>query len=300
MGGGGRVYAAARRHSSFVRALRIVIPAIALMAVLVVGALMVFDPFGRIPGLTVGPISFAGSKIAMERPKLTGFRKDNRAYEVTATAAFQDIRNPNVIELKELNARLATDEAGGTARLVAQEGVFDTGKEHLELRRDIRIWTEKGEEVLMRSASVDFKAGTAVSSEPVQVRTPTMQLDAATLDAADGGKVMAFVGRVHVTIVPGGQGSAAATADQPASPAAMPRLVPDDGPKVVDASLVSPVATVPMVVAAPSPAPPRPIDLRSGPSRQAEPRSSEPRSTARGGSSRETPPRYTQAEPPRP
>ena len=36
----------------------------------------------------------------MESPKLTGFRNDNRPYEVTATQALQDVKKPNIVELR--------------------------------------------------------------------------------------------------------------------------------------------------------------------------------------------------------
>ena len=37
----------------------------------------------------------------MESPKLTGFKNDNRPYEVTASAATQDVRQPNLVESEE-------------------------------------------------------------------------------------------------------------------------------------------------------------------------------------------------------
>jgi hypothetical protein len=105
-------YAKAKRHSSRVRALKIAIPAGAFIAAALVFAASVYKPFGDIPGLTIGGISISGTKIAMENPRLTGFRQDNRPYEVNAKAAFQDVRKPGVVELKDVNARLTTDGAG--------------------------------------------------------------------------------------------------------------------------------------------------------------------------------------------
>ncbi len=186
-----------------VRFLKIAIP---VGSVVVVGAVAlgsIFNPFSRISGLTLGPVSMQGSKIAMESPRLTGFRKDNRPYEVTATAAFQDVRKPNVIELQDMKAKLAVDDSGGMANLVSKAGIFDTSKEHLDLSDSIRIWTEKGEEILMRSASVDFKTGSAVSREPVKITTPTMQIEAEGLEMSENGKTLVFAGRVRAKLIPG-------------------------------------------------------------------------------------------------
>ena len=201
-----RTFAAARRHSRVVSTLKVAIPIGALVAVALVVAVSLFNPFGRIPGLTLGPISFSGNKIAMERPRLTGFRKDNRPYEVVATAASQDIRKPNVIELKDMRAKLATDDAGGIAQLTSNSGIFDTGKEHLDLSDNIRIWTSKGEEIFLQTASIDLKAGSAVSRDPVKVRTPTLTLDADGMEMADSGKTLVFTGRVRTRLIPSTDG----------------------------------------------------------------------------------------------
>lgn len=196
-----RSFAAARSHSRVVRFLKFAIPAGSILAVAAVFAWSMFNPFGRIPGLTVGPVSVQGTKIAMESPRLTGFRKDNRPYEVTATTAYQDIRKPNVIELKEMKAKLTVDDAGTVANLVSQSGIFDSGREHLDLKDDIRVWTDKGEEVLLKSASVDLKTGSGTSSEPVKITTPTLKLDADAMELFENGKRITFTGRVKTILL---------------------------------------------------------------------------------------------------
>ena len=190
-------YAKAKRHSSRVRALKIAIPAGAFIAAALVFAASVYKPFGDIPGLTIGGISISGSKIAMENPRLTGFRQDSRPYEVNAKAAFQDVRKPGVVELKDVNARLTTDGAGTVATLVSAAAVFDTSKEFLDLTQEIRITTNRGEEILLRSASVDMKAGTAVSREPVKVTTQNGTIEADAVQVTEGGRTLSFQGRVR-------------------------------------------------------------------------------------------------------
>lgn len=189
-------YLAARRHSARVRRLKTAIPIAAAAATLVVLATWL-NPLGRIPGLTLGPVSLSGSKIAMESPKLTGFRKDARPYEVTATAAYQDVRTPGVIELKEMKAKMTVDAAGTVAELVSRAGLFDTTKEHLEFGHEIRITTSRGEEAVLKSASVDFKAGTVHSGDAVRIKTRSGTIEAEGLDVSDGGATFSFRGRVR-------------------------------------------------------------------------------------------------------
>jgi lipopolysaccharide export system protein LptC len=216
-----RAYREARRHSARVRFLRRVIPLGAAIAIGCVGFVALFDPFSRVGGVTLGPVSLTGTKITMEAPRLTGYRDGTRPYEVTATAALQDVRKPTLIELKEMKGRLALDDAGGLAHLEAISGLFDTQKEQLELREGVYVRTESGQEARLRSASIDFKAGTLASKEPVKVTLPNGTVEADALDLTDNGKVISFIGKVTAVLQPGDEPSrveskAAPAADKPA------------------------------------------------------------------------------------
>lgn len=193
-----RDYAKARRHSRHVRLLKVAIPVGSAVAVVLVLLVTIFNPFGRLPGFSVGAISLSGTKVAMENPRLTGFRnKDGRPYEVTATAAFQDVRKPSMIELKDMRAKLTLDNGSGVAHLVSKAGLFDSGKEHLDLRDDIRITTDRGDEVLLQTASVDLKAGTMMSKDPVRITTPSGTVQADGVQVSDNGHTVVFTGRVR-------------------------------------------------------------------------------------------------------
>ena len=196
-----RAHARARNHSSHVSALRRLIPLAAGTAVLALAVVTLFNPFGAgLPDVSVGQLSLSGSKVKMENPRLSGFRKGDRGYEVTATAAFQDVRKPSVIELQAMKGQLNTDDRGGLVHLEAASGVFDSSRESLNLDRDIRLWTDKGEEVRLKTAAVDFKAGSVRSSETVAVSMPSGTIVADTLEVIDSGHVISFVGNVHTVL----------------------------------------------------------------------------------------------------
>ena len=195
-----RAYAQAQRHSIYVRLFRRTIPIAAVVAVGCILVIAIFDPFGRMGNHSLGPVSLSGTQITMENPRLTGYRKDQRSYEVTAEAAMQDVRKPTVVELKQMRARMATDDRGGMARLEAATGVFDTQKERLELKQEIRVTTDAGHAARLASASVDFKAGTVVSREPVTITLTNGAVEADQLEISDNGKVIAFIGRVRTVL----------------------------------------------------------------------------------------------------
>ena len=193
-----RAHARARSHSAQVKTLRRLIPVAAGAAVLLLGAATLLNPFGALaPSVAIGPVSLSGTKVRMENPRLSGFRKNDRGYEVTAAAALQDVRKPSLIELEAMRGHIATDEKGGIARIEAATGLFDTSRESLTLERDIRLWTDKGEEARLKSAAVDFKAGTVKSREAVTVTVPSGSVVADSLDVVDNGKVISFIGNVH-------------------------------------------------------------------------------------------------------
>lgn len=244
-------YSRAQRHSRIVRILRMAIP---IGAVLSFGTFIVFpfiNPF-RAGGVSVGAVKMDGTRVTMENPRLAGHRKDNRPYEVTATSAVQDIRAPNVIELNQMKARLVNSD-NSVLHLNARTAVFDSQKEQLKMRDDVRVMTDGGQEALMRSADVDFKAGTVRSREGVQVRLPDMSVSADELDIVDSGGKIAFIGRVSALI--DDKDSKAAAGQSGARPAEVPPI----------SQAPAPASTRPSSAPAPMPATgaaPPPRDLR--------------------------------------
>jgi lipopolysaccharide export system protein LptC len=68
------------------------------------------------------------------------------------------------------------------------------------LRQDIRVRTDSGQAAQLKSASIDFKAGTVVSREPVTVTFPNGMIEADSLEVSDNGKVIVFKGRVRTVL----------------------------------------------------------------------------------------------------
>ncbi|MHC1999667.1 LPS export ABC transporter periplasmic protein LptC [Methylobacterium sp. CM6241] len=193
-----RAHKRARNHSTQVRYLRRLIPLSAGAAILALVVGTLFNPFGTVlPAVTMGPVTLSGTKVKMENPRLSGFRKDDRGYEVIATAAFQDVRKPTLIELQAMKGHLVTDDSGGLAHMEAASGLFDSARETLVLERDIKLWTDKGEDIRLLTAAIDFKAGTVKSDQAVAVTLPTGTVASDGLDMVDNGRVISFIGNVH-------------------------------------------------------------------------------------------------------
>ena len=199
-----QMFAAARRRSVRVHVLRRAIIIGVLGSVAAMIAIAVFNPFGQKAGsLSFSALSVNGTKIAMAKPKLAGFRADGQPYALTAERALQDIKHPTVAELQNVVGDMGTT-GGETTRLTADFGVYDSVAERMKLTGAVKIANARFE-VRLRSVDIDFKSGVYRSDEPVELHIggdTTVVADRAS--AQDNGKELIFEGRVRTTIAPGG------------------------------------------------------------------------------------------------
>jgi lipopolysaccharide export system protein LptC len=197
-----RAFAAAARHSALVRFLRVAILGGAVGTVAVLIAIAVFDPFGRLTReVSIAGLGLDGSKVLMDRPKLSGFRKDGHPYLVNAQKAIQDVLHPTLVELYGIDGEIGL-AANGVAHMTADKGFYDTASEHMDVSGNVRIKSEQYD-VTARSGSIDFKSGVYISKEPVTVVTTNgAMVSADSLSATDNGHQLTFEGRVRSTMQP--------------------------------------------------------------------------------------------------
>jgi lipopolysaccharide export system protein LptC len=211
-GDSARRFRAAKRHSRHVRMLRIAIP----LAVLVGGGgfalatwLNPLRMLSRLP-LSIGDVVVSGTKIKMENPKLSGFTRDSRRYDLTAGAAAQDLTRPGIVELQDINAAVEMDD-NVSMKISAAEGLFDTKSEVLTLARNIVVTSSNGYEGHLEQAVVDVRTGNVVSEKPVTVKMLNGTIKANRLDILQAGDLVRFDKGVVVNMrldnaaAPGGQ-----------------------------------------------------------------------------------------------
>src|ERR1700674_5844772 len=98
----------ARRYSRWVRLLRIAIPTLVVLLVLGFAAATWFNPLRIVAKLpnAAGTLTISGTKITMELPRIAGYTRDARAYELSAQSADQDLTRPAHVELKGIAPRV--------------------------------------------------------------------------------------------------------------------------------------------------------------------------------------------------
>ena len=198
----GAAFAAAKAHSSRVRLLRIAIIGGCVLAAAGLVGRAFYDPFAKAPdSVSIANATLDGTRVTMERPKLSGYRQDGRPYDVRATSGVQDIRTPNVIELNQLEAKFETTSRA-VVRVAARRGVYDSGKDFLHMNEDIHIGSDSGYDIRMTTADADFKSGAIVSREPVSVVMTGGTIDAASLIVTGSGESIVFDGGVRTLFHP--------------------------------------------------------------------------------------------------
>lgn len=203
--GAGRVVALARarRHSARVRRLRLALPVLALVLALVAilpgaGKLTTYGP------VTVERITMEDGALKIERPRMSGFTGNHKAYEVRAETARQDIGKPHLVRLSGVSADIEED-GGGTTRLTATQGLFNTRDESLQLRRNIVVRWAAGHEMRLNSLRIVMKAGTVTSDEPVEIELANGRLRADRMRVENRGERIIFSGNAALDFRPDGQ-----------------------------------------------------------------------------------------------
>lgn len=203
-----RLFRAARRHSLLVRFLRFAVPVSVIGGAAAIGLAAWLNPLRALANLPsgTGKLVISGSKLTMELPRLAGFTRDSRAYELTAAAAAQDVTQPTVVELKELRGKIEMQNKT-TVELSAHNGVFDTKSDLLKLSDNIVMLMSSGQEGYLSEATVNIRSGHVVSDKPVRMKMPTGNIKANRLEVHNSGEVVVFDGGVVMDITGGSLGS---------------------------------------------------------------------------------------------
>jgi lipopolysaccharide export system protein LptC len=200
-GDGRLAFARAGRHSRRVRFLRKALPVTIALTLGITTLVAWIDPLkvlARIPG-DHGKLVIRGTKITMESPKLSGYTKDRRWYEMNATAAAQDVTKPDLIELQDVRAKMETADKS-TITLTAHTGLFNRKASVLTLNEKVLLKSSSGYEMHLEEAVVDTAKGEVVSNKPVSVFTQDATVVSDSLEVEKSGEIVRFIGTVVMNL----------------------------------------------------------------------------------------------------
>lgn len=191
----------AGRHSVLVRVVRVVLPVGVIVGLTVLVLTTYFSPmqiFDKLPSVS-GKLGVQGSKITMELPRIAGFTRDQRAYELNAETAVQDITSPDMIELLNLRAKMELQDKD-VVQVTANSGTYNTKADKIVLRDQVIVTSQQGYKAVLREAAVEMKKGSVVSDQPVEITLPSGLLKANRMEIVDSGDVIRFERGVVLTL----------------------------------------------------------------------------------------------------
>ena len=193
-------YQEALKHSKKVKFWKIAFPTMGVVMILGIMGAFVLNSF-EAPDVAVESINLTDGKLVMENPELSGFDKDKRPYNLTASKAIQNAELPNQVELQKIIAELPMDEVT-TATITAGNGVYDADAKTLELKQTVNVVTSSGMVVNLEDASVDIANSIMHTNNPINATSPQADISSNSFMVEDGGNKLIFEGRVRMTLRP--------------------------------------------------------------------------------------------------
>ena len=103
----------------------------------------------NLPSVDIGSLVMSGTKLMMQQPRIAGFTRDNRRYDVTAEAAGQDLTKPDFVELHGIQATMEMKDKAVFETTAAKTGLYNTKTEQLSLSQNIVVTSSSGYQALL-------------------------------------------------------------------------------------------------------------------------------------------------------
>lgn len=146
------VFAQLKRRRRLVRALRVAVPAIGLVALAALAGQIYFASVGG--GFSAGGIRLDRDRLVVERPTISGALAGNGRYELTADTAEAPIANATSADLTAIEMLLLFED-GGSARAVADSGVIHFGPRQLVTEDIVTLTSSRGDTGRLAGAVID-------------------------------------------------------------------------------------------------------------------------------------------------
>lgn len=196
-----RQFALARRHSIMVRALKVLLPA---CAILVMSSYAIFVQHSVKIGngeLKIGPVAFSSDVLTMHNPQYEGYGKDGSRFSVSARTAEQDVAQKGPIRLTTIEGSIVQANNVSTS-IRGTRGIFDTDASELELLDGIEIKSSDGMAARLSRAKLFMKESRIVSAEPVEVEMSAGTLRGNSMVLLQKTREVTFSDGVHARLKP--------------------------------------------------------------------------------------------------
>jgi lipopolysaccharide export system protein LptC len=184
------------RHDRLVRLAAVVLPGLigALLAVMVLSPLA---PRGEISFLLDRTkVAVVQDRLRVVSAMYRGADNDGRTFSVTAGNAVQHSAAQDVVQLKDVTARVMLKD--GPAILTTQQGAYDFGRQFIAVPGVVNFESSDGYRMITNGASIDLSSRKLVSDGHVEGRLPTGAFSADRIVADLDDRVVTLEGHAHM------------------------------------------------------------------------------------------------------
>lgn len=193
-------YRRAARHSARVRVLKVALPVIGLLIAAIFAIVSIVSTY--IPDeLDVESATIEDGKVVMKNPAIAGRNRDGISYSMKADRALQDMKNPDIIQLENIKAQMPVNDKM-IAQVDAVTGIYDRGRNILDMTAPFTIRLNTGLEAAFRDAHLDINGGRMSTQQPVTIQSKEASIVAQSLRMTDKGRTVVFEGDVVVNVDP--------------------------------------------------------------------------------------------------
>ncbi len=163
-----RAFRAARRHSTLVRLLKLLLPlgALGVVALYVLPSQLTVKTKGGEASVQAIDISSGG--IRMVNPRIKGVHEKYGVYDIRADSSVQHVKEPELMNFEIINAEIVSPKGEKTV-LTAPSGIYHSKKEEMTFDNGVTIGGEAGIAGKLKTATAYMKENRLISKDPVQL-----------------------------------------------------------------------------------------------------------------------------------
>lgn len=182
-----------KKYSSFIRAMRLLLPLIALSIVTLIFVWPemeeTIEPLAREQILPDVPTA----QNELLKPRYESLDKDQQPFTITAEKAAQDQNNPELILLDNPTADLLMKD-GTWLAAKADNAIYEQNAEKLQLNGNVHLFHDAGYQLETEELRVNLTTQEAFSDQDVQAQGPEGVINAIGLEAYGNDNIVIFKG----------------------------------------------------------------------------------------------------------
>ncbi len=191
-----------RRYSRFVMLAKRLLPAIALLLLLLVGIWPHLQTELQHVRFTLPRLDPREAKdLRMVNARYTGIDRQNRPFVITADVARQNRSVDELISMEGPKGDLTTT-SGSWFELSGYTGIYQPDTQVLDLFGNVQLFQDKGNEFRTDSAHINMADGTGEGHDPVEGQGPFGHITGQGFRLLDHGNTIVFTGHAHLDLLP--------------------------------------------------------------------------------------------------